>query len=102
MIPITYAPLTLELRTTFRIAHGASDQRHNVLVRVAEGVGEAAAVAYHGETQAGIMSYLESLGGFDDDPMLGEALEESLGALGCHEGGNRMVAGGGCAGARLV
>lgn len=78
MIPITYAPLTLELRTTFRIAHGASDQRHNVLVRVAEGVGEAAAVAYHGETQAGIMSYLESLGGFDDDPMLGEALEDVL------------------------
>lgn len=78
MIPITYTPLTLELRTTFRIAHGASDQRHNVLVRVAEGVGEAAAVAYHGETQAGIMSYLESLGGFDDDPMLGEALENVL------------------------
>jgi len=79
MLPITYAPLTLELRTTFRIAHGASDQRHNVLVRIAEGVGEAAAVAYHGETQAGIMAYLAAVGALQgDDPCL---LEELLAQL---------------------
>lgn len=51
---ITCEPITLDLRTTFRIAHGASDQRHNVLVHLGEGIGEAAAVAYHGETQAGM------------------------------------------------
>ena len=79
MLPITCTPMTLNLRTTFRIAHGASDQRHNVLVRIAEGVGEAAAVAYHGETQAGIMAYLQTLGALDgDDPCLLEDLLAQL------------------------
>jgi L-alanine-DL-glutamate epimerase-like enolase superfamily enzyme len=55
---LTWEPLTLELRTTFRIAHGADDRRDNVLARLDEGIGEAAAVKYHGETQAGIMEYL--------------------------------------------
>lgn len=66
---LTYEPITLNLRTTFRIAHGASDQRHNVVVRLDEGLGEGAGVAYLGETQAGIIEYLgrlaDSLG---DDP----------------------------------
>ncbi len=64
---LTWEPMTLNLRRTFRIAHGASDQRRNVLVRLDEahgphsGIGEAAAVPYHGESQAGIMAYLASL-----------------------------------------
>ncbi len=78
MLAITCEPLTLELRTTFRIAHGASDRRNNVLVRIAEGVGEGAAVAYHGETQAGIMDYLRQLGDLEDDPLV---LEDLLAAL---------------------
>lgn len=79
MLPISYTPMTLNLRTTFRIAHGASDQRHNVLVRVGEGVGEAAAVAYHGETQAGIMAYLAEVGALEgDDPCLLEDLLAQL------------------------
>jgi len=61
----------LDLRTTFRIAHGASDRRDNVLVRLDEGLGEAAAVAYHGETPAGIMAYLAAVGDiWEDDPCL--------------------------------
>ncbi len=52
-------PTTLHLRTTFRIAHGASNTRDNVLIRLDDGWGEAAAVAYHGETQAKIMAWLE-------------------------------------------
>ncbi|MBN1486996.1 MAG: dipeptide epimerase, partial [Anaerolineae bacterium] len=70
---LTYEPLTLELRNTFRIAHGASDQRHNVLVRLVDaeghvGLGEAAAVTYHGETQQGIMAYLQTVAGkLEDD-----------------------------------
>jgi L-alanine-DL-glutamate epimerase-like enolase superfamily enzyme len=56
------------LKTTFRIAHGASDQRHNVLVHIGEGVGEAAAVAHHGESQAGILEYLQALPAQDWDP----------------------------------
>lgn len=63
-----WEPITLELKTTFRVAHGASDQRYNVLVYLDDGVGEAAAVPYYGETQDGIIEYLKSA------PDLGEDL----------------------------
>jgi len=63
-----WEPLTLELKKPFRIAHGASDQRFNVLVHLDEGVGEAAAVPYYGETQEGIIEYLKSVPRLGDDP----------------------------------
>jgi L-Ala-D/L-Glu epimerase len=63
-----WEPITLDLKTTFRVAHGASDQRHNVLVYLDEGVGEAAAVPYYGETQQGIIEYLRSVTDLGDDP----------------------------------
>jgi L-Ala-D/L-Glu epimerase len=63
-----WEPITLDLKTTFRVAHGASDQRHNVLVYLEDGVGEAAAVPYYGETQQGIIEYLESVRDLGDDP----------------------------------
>ena len=63
-----WEPITLDLKTTFRVAHGASDQRHNVLVYLDEGVGEAAAVPYYGETQGGIIEYLQSVPDLGDDP----------------------------------
>jgi len=63
-----WKPITLDLKTTFRVAHGASDQRHNVLVYLDDGVGEAAAVPYYGETQEGIIEYLESVPDLGDDP----------------------------------
>jgi L-alanine-DL-glutamate epimerase-like enolase superfamily enzyme len=63
-----WEPITLELKTTFRVAHGASDQRHNVLVYLDDGVGEAAAVPYYGETQAGIIAYLKSVPDLGNDP----------------------------------
>lgn len=63
-----WEPITLDLKTTFRVAHGASDQRHNVLVHLDDGVGEAAAVPYHGETQEGIIEYLKSVPDLGDDP----------------------------------
>jgi len=63
-----WEPITLILRTTFRVAHGASDQRHNVLVYLDDGVGEAAAVPYYGETQDGIIEYLKSVPDLGDDP----------------------------------
>lgn len=69
---LSWAPITLDLHTTFRIAHGASDKRYNVVATLTQGdlqgLGEAAAVAYHGETQAGIMEYLENLAGTMADP----------------------------------
>lgn len=63
-----WEPITLDLKTTFRVAHGASDQRHNVLVYLDDGVGEAAAVPYYGETQQVIMDYLKSVPDLGDDP----------------------------------
>jgi L-alanine-DL-glutamate epimerase-like enolase superfamily enzyme len=78
-LKLGWEPITLDLKTTFRIAHGASDQRFNVIVHLQEGLGEAAAVSYHGESQSGIMAYLEvveSLPG--NDPC---QLEEILNSL---------------------
>jgi len=76
-------PYTLNLRTTFRIAHGVSDQRHNVFASLEHdglrGYGEGAAVAYHGETQAGIIEYLQNLSGLlDEDPALIEDILSRL------------------------
>ena len=34
-----WEPITLDLKTTFRVAHGAFDQRFNVLVYLDDGVG---------------------------------------------------------------
>ena len=63
-----WEPITLDLKTTFRVAHGASDQRYNVLVYLDDGVGEAAAVPYYDETQQGIIEYLQSVPDLGDDP----------------------------------
>jgi L-Ala-D/L-Glu epimerase len=60
-VQLSWQPLTLRLIHPFRIAHGVSDARHNVLVRVDGGVGEAAAVPYHGETPEGIVQYLRGI-----------------------------------------
>lgn len=62
-----WEPITLDLKTTFRVAHGASDQRHNVLVYLDDGVGEAAAVPYYDETQQGIIEYLKAVPDLGDD-----------------------------------
>ncbi len=75
---LTYEPYTLNLKTTWRIAHGASDQRHNVFVKIGEGLGEGAGVPHHGESQAGIIAYLESVAERDWDPF---NLEDPLGSL---------------------
>ena len=60
--------MTLDLKVPFRVAHGASAQRFNVLVRLGEGLGEAAAVPYYGESRKGIIAYLETVGDLGDDP----------------------------------
>jgi L-alanine-DL-glutamate epimerase-like enolase superfamily enzyme len=77
-----YEPIALTLATPFRIAHGTSVARHNVLVRIGdgqhEGLGEAAPVRQHRETQAGVLEYLAALPPLPDDPF---QLEEILAAL---------------------
>jgi len=60
---LTWESVTLRLRTTFRTAHGASETRDNVVVRLEHGgrtgLGEAAGLAYHGESPTGIQAWLE-------------------------------------------
>jgi len=79
---IEVEPITLNLETPFRIAHGTSVARHNVLVRIGdgehEGLGEAAPVRQHHETQAGVLAYLASLPALNENPF---HLEELLAAL---------------------
>jgi L-alanine-DL-glutamate epimerase-like enolase superfamily enzyme len=74
---LSFEPLCLRLRSPFRIAHGVSLTRENVLVRVESGLGEAAAVSYYGETAAGIAEYLSALelGTLDDPSVLEDLLE---------------------------
>jgi len=75
-------PLTLELKTPFRIAHGTSEERHNVLVRISDGqhqgLGEAAPVRQHHETQALVLDYLAALPPLPDDPFQLEDILNSL------------------------
>lgn len=82
MMELHYEPITLQLRTPFRIAHGTSVERHNVLVRIRagdrEGIGEAAPVRQHGESQADVLDYLSRLGNLGADPF---RLEEILDGL---------------------
>lgn len=79
---LSVQPMTLDLKTTFRVSHGASDQRHNVLARIEHngviGYGEAAAVFYYGDTQESLSAYLNALPMLGDDPFL---LEDILNAL---------------------
>lgn len=76
---LTCQPVTLDLKTTFRIAHGASDQRHNVIAHLDEGLGEAAVVPYYGDTQAGIIAFLEQAAErLGDDPFLIEDILDKL------------------------
>jgi L-alanine-DL-glutamate epimerase-like enolase superfamily enzyme len=56
---LDYHIAELALRHTFHIAHGASDTRRNVLVRIGDGQGEAAPVAYHYESAEGVVAALE-------------------------------------------
>ena len=54
---LTPEPVTLNLRTAFRISHGVSNRRFNVFAHLEEGIGEGAAVPYYGDTQRIIVSY---------------------------------------------
>jgi len=79
---IAVEPITLKLEMPFRIAHGTSHARHNVLVRIADGdhqgLGEAAPVRQHHETQQGVLDYLASLPPLTGNPFHLEELLETL------------------------
>ena len=65
-------PLPLTLNTPFRIAHGTSFERHNVLVQIGDGLGEGAPNLHYGYTQAEALTYLQNINLTDlvtDDPL---------------------------------
>lgn len=79
-MPLTVEPLLLHLQTPFRIAHGTSTTRQNVLVRLGEGVGEGALPPYYPYDFEEVRAYLEAL---DADALLAApfALEDALDLL---------------------
>ena len=83
---LQWEAVTLNLRTTWRIAHGATDQRHNVIAHIAGGLGEGAGVPHHGESQAGIIAYLEQVGDRIWDPFQLEDVLNNLpeGSMSAH------------------
>jgi len=76
-VPLSVEPLLLHLKTPFRIAHGTSTTRQNVLVRLGDGVGEGALPPYYPYDFEEVRTYLESL---DADALLADpfALEDVL------------------------
>ncbi len=89
---ITTEPFDLHLRTTFTIATSSTNVRHNLLVRVDEGLGEAPIVPHYHETPQGVMDYIAQVA-----PLLGDdpfQLEDILARLRpAHTGGPTSAAG---------
>ena len=76
---LTAEPVTLNLRTAFRIAHGVSHQRFNVFAHLDEGVGEGAVVPYYGDTQPGLLDTIAAAADrMGDDPFLIEDILDRL------------------------
>jgi L-alanine-DL-glutamate epimerase-like enolase superfamily enzyme len=80
-IELTVEPITLNLKTPFRIAHGTSTSRESILVHLGSGVGEGAIMPYYGYTQAEMIAYVENLdfGSLFDGPCL--ILQDALDKL---------------------
>jgi L-Ala-D/L-Glu epimerase / N-acetyl-D-glutamate racemase len=64
---VTTEPFDLNLRTTFTIATSSTNVRHNILVRIDEGLGEAPVVPHYHETSQGVMDYVAQVA-----PLLGD------------------------------
>ena len=60
------APLPLQLKKPFKIAHGASTERHNALVMIGDGLGEAALPPYYPHRISDIEDYVYGLGDLAD------------------------------------
>ncbi len=76
---LSVEPLELRLKTPFRIAHGVSTTRTNVLVRLGEGLGEGALPPYYPHRYEDARAYLQAL---DPEALLDPpALEDALDRL---------------------
>ena len=52
--------LNLKLKTPFRIAHGTSTERQNILVHLGDSVGEGAIMPHVGYSQRELVAYLQT------------------------------------------
>jgi L-alanine-DL-glutamate epimerase-like enolase superfamily enzyme len=89
---VTTEPFDLNLRTTFTIATSSTNVRHNILVRIDEGLGEAPVVPHYHETPQGVMDYVAQVA-----PLLGAdpfQLEDILARLRPAHTGRPMSAAG--------
>ena len=78
---VTVEPLILELARPFRIAHGTSSSRENALVRIQDGVGEAALPPYYEHRIDDVRAYIDSLDLSSIEFTIGFAIESVLQAL---------------------
>jgi L-Ala-D/L-Glu epimerase len=76
---IDHKIVKVHLKETFRITHGASDEKDIIIVNIQGGLGEASPVHYYGETVDTITSFIDRA-----DKVIGEdifKLEEIIGRL---------------------
>ena len=78
---VTVEPLILELARPFRIAHGTSSSRENALVRIQDGVGEAALPPYYEHRIDDVRAYIDSLDLSSIEFSIGFAIDSVLQAL---------------------
>ncbi len=80
-ITVHAEPVTLTLRTPFKIAHGVSATRENVIVSLDGAYGEASLPPYYGTTTDEVMAYVQSpevAAALGDDLALREDILERL------------------------
>jgi L-alanine-DL-glutamate epimerase-like enolase superfamily enzyme len=76
---LTYHPVELKLRHTFRISRSAADVKTNIIVKIDEGIGEAAPSEYYDENANTVIECLQkSKGELGDDPFQIESILSNL------------------------
>ncbi|MFQ6031388.1 MAG: dipeptide epimerase [Candidatus Zixiibacteriota bacterium] len=76
---LTYHPIQLKLKHTFRISRSATDIKTNVIVKIDEGIGEAAPSQYYNENADTVSECLEkSKQELEDDPFQIESILSNL------------------------
>ena len=76
---LTYHPVELKLKHTFRISRSAADTKTNVIVKIGDGIGEAAPSAYYNENADTVIECLERVKDeLGDDPFQIESVLSNL------------------------
>ena len=73
---LTYHPIQLKLKHTFRISRSAADTKTNVIVSIDEGIGEAAPSQYYNENADTVIECLEKVKGELGDDSFRTSLQD--------------------------